>query len=154
MMMKEEIQETLAASSASWTQTSNTIEKLFDVAKPGAVFSEPITSDGRTIITASEVMVGMGVGYGSGGGTSAGQKVDEAEPEEGKVPLPAGEGFGGGGGGGGYSNGRPLAAIIIEAEGVRVEPIVDVTKMALAFFTMLGSVFLMLIKMNRAANKS
>ncbi len=151
--MKEGIAETLASASESWDQAAKTVEKLFDVAQPGAVFSEPLTSDGRTIITASEVMVGMGVGYGAGGGSSAGMKKDEEEAEEGEASVPAGEGFGGGGGGGGYSAGRPVAAIIIDAEGVRVEPIVDVTKVALAFFTMLGSVFFMLTKMNRAANR-
>lgn len=151
--MKEGIEETLASSRESWNRTAETLEKLFDVTQPGAVFSEPLTSDGRTVITASEVIVGMGVGYGSGGGSSAGKEVDEEVPEEGKVSMPAGEGFGGGGGGGGYSAGRPVAAIVIEPEGVRVEPIVDVTKVALAFFTMLGSVFFMLVKMNRAANR-
>jgi uncharacterized spore protein YtfJ len=151
--MNEGIKETLASSSESWNQTAKTIEKLFDVAQPGAVFSEPLTSDGRTVITASEVMIGLGVGYGSGGGSSAGKEVDEEAPEEGEVSVPAGESFGSGGGGGGYSAGRPVAAIVIEPEGVRVEPIVDVTKVALAFFTMLGSVFFMLIKMNQAAKK-
>jgi hypothetical protein len=44
-----------------------------------------------------------------------------------------------------------VAAIIIEPEGVRIEPIVDVTKLGLAFFTMLGSIFLMGLRMRRAA---
>lgn len=151
--MKEGIEETLAASRESWDQAAKTVEKLFDVAQPGAVFSEPLTSEGRTIITASEVMVGMGVGYGTGGGSFAGMKADEKATEEGESSVPSGGGFGGTGGGGGYSTGRPVAAIIIEAEGVRIEPIFDVTKVGLAFFTMLGSVFFMLLKMNQAANR-
>ena len=60
-----------------------------------------------------------------------------------------GEGYGGGGGGGGFSAGRPVAAIIVEPEGVRIEPIVDPTKIALAFFTVLGSIFWMGYRMRR-----
>ena len=47
--------------------------------------------------------------------------------------------------------GRPIAAIIIDERGVRVEPVVDATKIALAFFTMLGSIFLMGSRMRRAS---
>jgi uncharacterized spore protein YtfJ len=66
--------------------------------------------------------------------------------------MPAGgSGIGGGGGGGGAAGGRPVAVIIIDQEGVRVEPVVDVTKVALAFFTMLGSVFVMGAKIRKAA---
>jgi len=123
---------------------------LFDVAQPGAVFSEPVTAEGHTIITASEVSVGMGFGYGMGGGTSprrAGAKMaseGETQDEEDS------DGIGGGGGGGGASGGRPVAVISIGKEGVQVEPVVDVTKIALAFFTTLGSMFFMRSKMRQA----
>ncbi len=60
-------------------------------------------------------------------------------------------GAGGGGGGGAGAMARPIAAIIIEPEGVRVEPIVDVTKVVLAFFTMFGSLWVMLGQMRKAA---
>jgi uncharacterized spore protein YtfJ len=101
-----------------------TISKLFDVYQPGVVFSEPTTSGDHTVITASEVYVGMGLGVGRGSG---GEPDDEGN----------GEGSGGGG-----SAGRPVAAIIIGPKGVRVEPIVDVTKIALAFFTTLGAMYM------------
>ena len=45
--------------------------------------------------------------------------------------------------------GRPVAAIIINQEGVRVEPIVDVTKVGLAFLTTLGAVLITLFKVRR-----
>lgn len=102
-----------------------TIAKLFDVYQPGAVFSEPTTVGDNTVITASEVSIGMGVGFGRGAGG----------PEEAN-----GEGSGVGGGGG--AMGRPVAAIIVSPTGVRVEPIVDVTKIALAFFTTIGAMFM------------
>lgn len=102
-----------------------TISKLFDVYQPGVVFSEPTTSGDHTVITASEVYAGVGLGFGRGSGGA---------------PDTNGEGSGGGGGGG--SAGRPVAAIIIGPKGVTVEPIVDVTKIALAFFTTLGAMYM------------
>ena len=51
---------------------------------------------------------------------------------------------------GGVAVGRPVAAISVGPNGVRVEPVVDATKIALAFFTMLGSMLIMLGRMRRA----
>ena len=59
----------------------------------------------------------------------------------------------GGGGGGGNATARPVAVIHVSPEGVKVEPVVDVTKTALAFFTMLGSIFMIAGKMRRRARK-
>jgi uncharacterized spore protein YtfJ len=92
----------------------------------------------------------MGFGFGLGGGSDRGgrrQRVSEDKPqdEEGEA------GIGGGGGGGGASAGRPVAVISIGPEGVQVEPVVDPTKIALAFFTTLGSMFFMLSKMRKAS---
>ena len=101
-----------------------TIAKLFDVFQPGVVFSQPTTVGDNTVITAAEVNVGMGLGFGHG------SESEEESSDE-----------GGGGGGGGAAAGRPVAAIIISPQGVRVEPIVDATKVALAFFTMIGAIF-------------
>lgn len=110
------------------------IGRLFDVTRPDAVYSQPISAGEYTIITASEYMAGMGVGYGSGGGLDA-----KEEPESG--------GFGGGGGGGGTTLARPVATVIISPSGVRVEPIIDVTKIAIAMFTALGAIAMALRKM-------
>jgi uncharacterized spore protein YtfJ len=110
------------------------IGRLFDITRPDTVYSQPITVGEHTIITASEYMAGMGVGYGSGGGMNV--------PEE-----PENVGFGGGGGGGGTTLARPVATIIISPSGVRVEPIVDVTKIAITLFTALGAMVLALRKM-------
>ncbi len=62
-------------------------------------------------------------------------------------------GYGTGGGGGGYSTARPVAAISIGPDGVHVEPVVDVTKIGLAFFTTLGAMALMFSKMSRNARR-
>ena len=106
-------------------------EKIFSASQPGAVYSAPVTSGEHTVITASEVMAGGGYGYGSG-----------SSPED--------NASGGGGGGGGFSNGRPVAAIVIGPDGVRVEPIVDVTKLAIAGVTVWGAMMASLVRFRRA----
>jgi len=139
--MDKEFDQFVSTTIKNQQQAAELVEKLFAVAEPGAVFSEPLTVGERTLITAAEVKVGMGFGFGGGIGT------DEASED---ADQDSGAGFGGGGGG--ASGGRPIAAISIGPEGVEVEPIVDVTKIALAFFTALGSMFVMLIKMRKASS--
>jgi uncharacterized spore protein YtfJ len=116
------------------------VERLFEVASPEAVYGEPVKAGEYTVITASEVKVGMGYGFGGGAGTSA--EVGEAEEAD--------TGFGGGGGGGGVSGSRPVAAISIGPEGVQVQPVVDATKIALAFITALGAMAMMANRMKQA----
>jgi uncharacterized spore protein YtfJ len=87
------------------------IETLFDKAvgeiermlNTKTVVGEPITVEGNTLIPL--VNVGFGFGVGEGEGT---------EPQK-------GGGHGGGTGGGGGV--KPVALVIINKEGVRVEPI-------------------------------
>jgi len=150
--MSEKFNEVVVTAVKNQEQAAELVEKLFDVAQPGAVYGEPVTVGEHTVITASEVSVSMGFGYGIGGGTGAesaeGEAVSEDEPQGEKGEA---RGFGGGGGGGGVSMGRPVAVISIGAEGVQVEPVVDATKIALAFFTMLGSMLIMLGKMLKAS---
>lgn len=118
-------------------QAAETIQRLADVTQPNAVFKEPVKVGDHVVITANEVSIGMGIGFGSGSGTSE-----------------AGEsGSGGGGGGGGASMGRPVAAIIISPDGVRVEPVVDVTKIAIAFFTALGAIFVAARRIRRVSEE-
>ena len=124
--MAEGIETFSGAGLDSTDKAADVISKLFTVAEPGVIFSAPVKEGDYTVITASEISVGMGLGFG--GGTS---KDDAGETDS-----------GGGGGGGGASAGRPVAAIIIGPNGVRVEPIVDPTKIAIAFFTTLGAMFM------------
>jgi uncharacterized spore protein YtfJ len=67
------------------------------------VVGEPITIEGNTLIP----LVSVGFGFGAGGGTGKAGKGEE--------------GTGGGTGGGGGV--KPVALVIINAQGVRVEPI-------------------------------
>jgi uncharacterized spore protein YtfJ len=91
----------------------------------------------------------MGYGYGAGGGVEA---ADESAAEE-ETAEEAQSGFGAGGGGGGVSGSRPVAAISIGPEGVCVQPVVDATKIALAFVTALGALFMMGNRMKRVSRE-
>lgn len=123
------------------------LRRLFDAAQPNAVFSAPVESNGYTVITASELSVGLGFGFGGGAGSGS-QPAGEGETAN------EGRGVGSGGGGGGGSMARPVAAIIIGPDGVRVEPIVDPTKIAIAFFTAFGAMALALRRMSQASKGS
>jgi uncharacterized spore protein YtfJ len=124
------------------------MERLLAAARPGAVFGEPVTSGSYTVITASEIAAGGGFGYGIGGGRSPASTSGETPGEE-----QENSGGGGGIGGGGGSSGRPVAAIIIGPKGVRVEPVVDATKIALAVFTTAGAMLMMLGRMRRMSRR-
>jgi uncharacterized spore protein YtfJ len=119
----------------SGEQVRKTLDKLFAAAQPGAVFGQPVESGSYTLITASEVTSGGGFGVGMGRGPAPKQGARQSPPAA--ATPPAGRqsvgasGFGGGGG----SMGRPVAIIAIGPGGVRVRPVVDVTKVVLAALT-------------------
>ena len=120
------------------------LDRLYEVAQPSAVFGEPITAGERTVMTASEAWVGLGFGFGIGSGPQA-QMGRREQGGEGQQE----EAVGGGGGGGGGSGARPVAIIDISPEGVRVEPVVDVSKLGLAALGAMGGMLLMWGKMRR-----
>lgn len=99
-----------------------------------AVYGPSIRQGETIVIPAAEVLSIAGFGLGAGSGSRG-----DAGPEE--------TGSGGGGGGGGRVFARPVAAIVIAPEGVRIEPVVDVTKIAVAAFTALGFMAAMLRQM-------
>ena len=117
------------------------IGHLFDVAKPDKVYTVPLIVDDLTVITASELMVTMGAGYGGGGGFTP--TAGEEEQEEADFEA------GGGGGGGGFSMGRPVAVITIGPDGTQVEPIIDPTKISIAFFTTIAAMMMFLVQVLR-----
>src|SRR5882762_1692417 len=117
------------------------IEKIFAAAQPGTVFSEPLVSGDYTIITASEVVAAGGFGSGSG-------PTDDSDSTT--TSGQARQLAGGGGGGGGGSSGRPVAAIVIGPDGVKIEPIVDVTKIGLTAIGAWLSIALLLARRARA----
>jgi uncharacterized spore protein YtfJ len=97
--------------------TQQALSRLVLTASANAVFGEPIVNGDTIVIPCSEGVIGMGMGSGSG-------PVDEK-----------GNPTGGGSGGGGGARGRPVAAIVITKEDVRIEPIFDLTRIVLASLT-------------------
>jgi len=142
--MEEQTNPVFQTTIENQEQSNELTARLLEVAEPGVVFSEPVQSGAYTVITASEVAVGLGSGFGFGSGSY--------EPREGEtisVEIETVDGGGGGGGGGGYSSGRPVAVISIGPDGVRVEPVLDRTKLGIALITAVGSMLLAIGRMKR-----
>ena len=129
------------------------VDRLFDTAREGAAFGEPVTVGSQTVLGAAEVFVA--VGFGGGGGSSSSPSLTEstglAEPTAPAESDTSAADVGAGAGVGGAAYARPVALIIFDGDGVRVEPVVDVTKLGLAAITAFGSMFFMLSRMRRAA---
>ncbi len=115
--------------SPSLDRTTDIIDKFLEVADVKAVYGQPVQKDDTLIIPTAEVVAGMGFGLGDGGGPQGG---------------------GAGGGGGGQTMSRPVAVIIASPNGVRVEPVVDATKIALAMFTAVGFMAATLMRMMKS----
>ena len=97
------------------------IEKMVDGLGVGAVFGEPIREGGVTVVPVAEVRFAFGYGYGSGRGHG-----EEAEGG----PGTGEEGSGGGSGAAGRASAKGY--IRISADEVRFEPVLDITRVALA----------------------
>lgn len=125
--------DTQTEMNAALQKTGDFIDKMVEAASAEAVFGTPIERGETTIIPCCEVMAGGGMGLGGG-------------------PAPAGEGgktaLGWGTGTGGGSSARPIALIVVSPDGVKVEPIVDATKVALAGLTTVGFMLLWLARLN------
>lgn len=118
----------------------NTMDEFLATADVHAVYGEPIEHGDTLIIPTAEVLCGMGFGVGSGSGTDSGEDAEAGRPA-------SGSGSGGGGGGGGRVLARPVAVVVAGPEGVRVEPVIDITKVALASLTAVGFMAGMLLRM-------
>src|SRR5689334_16427969 len=118
--MTTEPRATLAAKPAQADEMAAAVqgplEKLVQTARVEAAVGAPIVHGDSLVIPTSEVFCSTGFGVGTGPGANPDQ------PETGRS---------GGGGGGGHAQSRPVAMIILSPAGVRVEPVVDVTKVVL-----------------------
>lgn len=112
---------------------NDNMDRFMAVATVDAVYGEPIEQGENLVIPAAEV--GSAMGFGLGGGVGVGDNQQS--------------GSGVGGGGGGWNFSRPVAVIIASPAGVRVEPILDVTKVALAALTTAGFMAGMIARMLR-----
>jgi uncharacterized spore protein YtfJ len=109
---------------------ADTMERLLSAADSAKVFGPAVVSGQSTVITAAEVAAGGGFGSGLGFGPPHGLKR-ASEAEEGEAFEDTRSGAGGGGGGGGGSMGRPVAVITVGPDGIRVKPVLDLTKILL-----------------------
>jgi uncharacterized spore protein YtfJ len=82
--------------------TLGEIEKVLDAK---TVVGEPITIEGTTMIP----LMSVGFGFAAGGGAGKGETKESME--------------GGGSGTGGGGGVKPIAVIVIDKDGVRIEPI-------------------------------
>jgi len=89
------------------------------------------------IIPTAEVLCAFGFGIGSGSGSTSDENPEKPS-----------QGSGSGGGGGGRILSRPVAVVVASPEGVRVEPVVDITKIALAGLTAIGFMVGMMFRMS------
>jgi uncharacterized spore protein YtfJ len=122
-------------SASSLVIVEETLARFIETADVKAVYAEPVHQGETTVIPAAEVLCGMGFGVGSGGGGAGDGK---------------GSGTGGGGGGGGRTFSRPAAVVVIDPQGkVKVKPVVDVTKIALASLTAIGFMVATISRMRR-----
>jgi uncharacterized spore protein YtfJ len=119
------------SSSQAIDMVGSTLERFLDTADVKRVYGEPIQHGDTVVIPTAEVLAGLGFGAGYGIGTG---------------PQGAGEGGGGGGGGGGRTLSRPVAVIIVTPESIRVQEVVDPTKIALAAITAGGFMMAMLLR--------
>ena len=117
VIIEEQDPSSLALASKAIMSSEGVMSDLLATGRVEAVYGEPVIHGENMVIPAAEVLSAAGYGNGVGGGEG---------------------GAGGGGGGGGRSFSRPVAVVISGPDGVRVEPVVDVTKVALGFFTMIG----------------
>jgi uncharacterized spore protein YtfJ len=102
-------------------QLEDIFEKIKDLqtkADVNAVYGEPVTLEGRTIIPVASVKYAFGFGYSEGP-----TERDEAEEDE--------DGDRDGGFGGGVAA-HAVAVLEITEEGVVVKPVEDETKVAMA----------------------
>jgi uncharacterized spore protein YtfJ len=115
----------------------NTMEEFLATSDVRVVYGEPIQHDDTMIIPTAEVLCVLAFGIGSGSGTNADQNPEKPS-----------QGSGSGGGGWGRALSRPVAVVVASPEGVRVDPVFDITKIALAGLTALGFMVGMMFRMS------
>ena len=115
----------------------NTMEEFLATSDVRVVYGEPIQHDDTMIIQTPEAVCVLALGSGSGSGTNADQNPEKPS-----------QGSGSGGGGWGRALSRPVAVVVASPEGVRVDPVFDITKIALAGLTALGFMVGMMFRMS------
>lgn len=131
---KQEVEQQFEIEEA-YPVIQQTMDKFLAAADVAAVYGELIEHDDIVILPTAEVLSVAGFGVGSG---FASEESDEKQISG-----------GGGGGGGGIVLSRPVAIVVSSPGGVYIEPVVDVTKIALAALTAAGFMVGMVSRMLR-----
>jgi uncharacterized spore protein YtfJ len=122
---------------ATLSYSQKIAEDMFAVADVSKVYGRPIKHEGTMIVPAAEVLwaggYGAGSGFGEGGPLKEEDDFDRRDFE--------------GTGGGGHTFARPVAVIIASEDGVRVEPVIDPTKIFMAALTAGGFMAAMAFRM-------
>ena len=113
-----------------------TFKALIENADVSNVYAKPVKHADTLLIPAAEVMAGVGFGLGQAYGL-AGEEDEKSENY----------GGGEGGGGGGRMLSRPVAVVIASEAGVRIEPIIDQSKIWIAAITAGGFMAAMLLRL-------
>lgn len=113
--VNEEIQIAGKPQESPMQSIENVLHDFLAAASPESVYQKPIKHGDSIIIPTSELFSVLGFGLGSG--SEGGDKGQDSNGGE-----------GGGGGGGGSVHTRPVAVIVSTPDGVRVEPVFDLTK--------------------------
>jgi len=103
------------------------IERMTEKVNVDAVFGTPATVGDRVLIPVAEVAYRFGLGAGT-----APQPASQPEAEDEACLAECGRSTAEGAGGGGTAKARPIAYIELDSQGVRVQPIEDEQKIALA----------------------
>jgi len=122
-------------------RVADVLARLLGAADVRRAYGEPLVVGDRTILPAAEVLAVAGFGMGSGAGV---RSASEGERR----------GGGGGGGGGGRVLSRAVAVVEVSPDGIRVRPVFDATKIALAALTAAGFVLSAWGRMSRAPERS
>ena len=146
-------EQAITSGSQAVDAVQETLELFLETANVDRVYGEPIAYGETILIPAAEVLTGLGFGLGYGSGTAQGEEKPDGSGAGCGAGGGTGSGSGGGGGGGGRTLSRPVAVIIASPDGVRVQPIVDPTKIALAALTAVGFMAGMMLRMRRAARQ-
>jgi len=123
------------------------IQKLLDAvadlrhkANANACFGEPVLVEDCVVIPVASVSYGFGAGIGQCprmedmGMRKAPDTEEPKVTEQEENDIDSGKGGGGGGG----ASARPIAALEVTSKGVRVEPVMDEQKLALAGALLIG----------------
>ena len=102
---------------------------LREKADVNAIFGDPVTAEGRTVIPVAKVAYGFGMGIG---GEMVAEEAAAEEPADEAAAEAAEEAGGQAGAGGGAVLAHPLAVIEVTSEGTLVKPVVDEQRLALA----------------------